>query len=54
MQRLYVVLILVLCSFHLLAQEDETGIFSARIAKINEKASLVRFKVDFSNFRYLN
>ena len=33
---------------------DEDGVFSARIAKINERASLIRLKVDFINFKYLN
>lgn len=33
---------------------EERGVFSARVSKINPQASLVRFKVDFSNFRYLN
>lgn len=47
-----------LCLFFLLplwAQEfNEVGIFSARVASVNPQSSLVRFKVDFSNFRYLN
>lgn len=34
--------------------EDSSGIFSGRIIRINTKASLIRIKVDFSNFRYVN
>ena len=30
------------------------GLFSGRISKISEETGLVRVKVDFSNFRYLN
>lgn len=33
---------------------DKIGIFSGRIVKINLKAQLVRFKVDFPNMKYLN
>ena len=36
------------------AKEDSTGLFSGRITRVNNKASLVRIKVDFSNFRYVN
>ncbi len=31
-----------------------SGIFSGRISRINEKASLIRLKVDFANMKYLN
>ncbi len=30
------------------------GVFSGRVAKVNEDAALVRIKVDFINMRYLN
>jgi len=30
------------------------GIFSARISRVNDKASLLRLKVDFANMKYLN
>ena len=30
------------------------GIFSARISRVNNKASLLRLKVDFANMKYLN
>jgi len=30
------------------------GIFSARISRINEKAGLIRLKIDFANMKYLN
>jgi hypothetical protein len=33
---------------------SEQGYFSGRISKVNEKASLVRVKVDFANVKYLN
>ena len=36
------------------AYEDPSGVFSGRIARLNTKTSLVRIKVDFSNFRYVN
>ncbi len=35
-------------------QLEETGIFSGRVSTVSSKTSLVRFRVDFSNFRYLN
>lgn len=34
--------------------EDNMGIFSGRVSKVNIDASLVRVKVDFSNLKYLN
>ncbi|GEM_PF-436681 len=34
--------------------KDEDGIFSGRVSKINESASLLRVKVEFENFKYLN
>ncbi len=38
------------------AQEklDDSGIFSARVSKVVPETSLVRLRVDFQNFRYLN
>lgn len=30
------------------------GIFSARISRVNEKAGLIRLKIDFANMKYLN
>ena len=30
------------------------GLFSGRISRVNEETGLVRVKVNFSNFRYLN
>jgi len=30
------------------------GIFSGRISRVNDKASLIRLKVDFANMKYLN
>jgi len=30
------------------------GIFSGRISRINEKAGLIRLKIDFANMKYLN
>lgn len=30
------------------------GVFSGRISRINEKAGLIRLKVDFANMKYLN
>ncbi len=48
-------LIFLFLSFTAFAQElDEAGIFSARVSKVNPETSLIRFRVDFSNFRYLN
>ena len=48
-------LALLFLSFSALTKElDEAGIFSARVSKVNPETSLVRFRVDFSNFRYLN
>lgn len=48
-------LALLFLSFSAFTQElDEAGIFSARVSKVNPETSLVRFRVDFSNFRYLN
>tara|TARA_Y100000780_G_scaffold232553_1_gene266012 strand:+ start:127958 stop:128656 length:699 start_codon:yes stop_codon:yes gene_type:complete len=34
--------------------KKSNGIFSGRISRINEKASLLRLKVDFANMKYLN
>lgn len=46
---------MMLFCFSAFAQElDEVGEFSARISKVNPETSLIRFRVDFSNFRYLN
>ncbi len=36
------------------AVSKSNGIFSGRISRINEKASLIRLKVDFANMKYLN
>jgi len=33
---------------------DDVGLFSGRVSSVSPQTSLVRFKVDFSNFRYLN
>lgn len=34
--------------------DTNQGIFSGWVSKVNPKASLVRFKVDFNNLKYLN
>jgi hypothetical protein len=34
--------------------EDPTGLFSGRVARKNNEAGLIRFKVDFNNQKYLN
>jgi hypothetical protein len=33
---------------------DTNGIFSGRVSRFNNEASLVRFKIDFVNMKYLN
>lgn len=46
---------LFICSKALFAKSSaEYGFFSGRVAKVNVDASLVRFKVDFNNQKYLN
>ena len=42
--------------FFLVSGEDHLskGIFSGRLIRVNREISLARFKMDFSNFRYLN
>ena len=35
-------------------EADEQGLFSGRVDRINPKASLLRVKLDFANFRYIN
>ena len=35
-------------------QSVQEGIFAGRISKLNEEAKLIRFKIAFDNFKYLN
>ncbi|MFZ9000982.1 MAG: hypothetical protein ACO20H_06740 [Bacteriovoracaceae bacterium] len=46
--------ILLLIFIPFLVHANEDGIFSARISKVSEEASLLRIKVDFKNAKYLN
>ena len=47
-------LLLLLFVLPLFAANNDAGIFSGRVAKINESAKLVRVKIDFNNMKYLN
>lgn len=37
-----------------LVEDDKTGVFSGRLSSLNEEASLIRVKVDFTNMKYVN
>jgi hypothetical protein len=57
MQILIVLVLFTLCSYSTIASLDnptELGLFSGRISKVEEKAELIRLKIDFANMKYLN
>lgn len=41
-------------SLHASSRLDKSGYFSGRISKLNTQAGLIRFKIEFSNIRYIN
>ncbi len=50
----YLIIIFFSIAGYSFAQDEFNGIFSGRVAKINQEASLIRVKTDFDNMRYLN
>ena len=46
--------LLLLLSTTLIAADDPMGLFSGRVSKINDKASLMRVNVKFANMKYIN
>ena len=59
MTKLGFILLLIVTCYTSLARDvqeavEKDGVFSGRISSLNEKSSLMRIKVGFSNVKYLN
>jgi hypothetical protein len=58
--RIFLVFLLICTSFEVSADEkigklkDDLSVFSGRVSKISGKSSLMRVRVDFVNFKFLN
>jgi hypothetical protein len=54
MLRLSLCLLFISFSAWATIERDQNGVFSGRVSRFNNESSLVRFKIDFVNMKYLN